>query len=333
MSRAAILSFSARGGETARRIADCLQGDYEVECHTPKGNLKPLTAELFPAVEALIFVGACGIAVRAIAPHLVHKAVDPAVLVADERGDFVISLISGHIGGANDLARQVAAALGGTPVITTATDVNRRFSADAWAARQGLVIESLAAAKRFSAEILKRDLPLASDFPVEGALPAGLVFGNAGDCGLAISCRALRPFAETLLLIPRKLRLGIGCKRGTPPAKIAAAVDAGLAGAGLCPQAVAGLASIDVKRDEVGLAEYAGAKRLPLEFFSAAELNAVPGEFTASEFVKRTVGVDNVCERAALRAAGDGAELIVKKTSLDGVTVAVAREKWSVSFE
>ena len=126
MSRAAILSFSERGGETASRVAAALAADYAVERYAPKGNLRPLTAQLFPEVEALVFVGACGIAVRAIAPHLVNKAVDPAVLVIDEHGGFVISLLSGHIGGANALACRVAGAIGATPVITTATDVNRR---------------------------------------------------------------------------------------------------------------------------------------------------------------------------------------------------------------
>ena len=333
MSRAAILSFSARGADTAARVAAALAEDYAVETHAPRGNLKELTASLFPQVEALVFVGACGIAVRAIAPHLVSKTVDPAVLVIDEKGQFVISLLSGHIGGANDLARRLAQALGATPVITTATDVNRRFSADAWAARQGLAIDSMDAAKRFSAEILKRDLPLFSDFPVEGKLPSGVVMGEGGDCGLAISCRDVHPFNATLLLIPRLLHVGVGCKRGTAAESIDAAVRAALEGAGLRLEAIKRVTSIDVKKDEEGLRAWADGKSLPLAFFSADELNAVPGEFTASAFVLKTVGVDNVCERAAMASAGEGARLIVKKTSLNGVTVAAALEKWSVCFE
>ena len=333
MSRAAVLSFSARGADTARNIADALSAGYAVETHAPKGNLKALTAALFPEVDALVFVGACGIAVRAIAPHLVDKTVDPAVLVVDEKGQFVISLLSGHIGGANDLARQLAKLLGATPVVTTATDVSRRFSADAWAARRGLLIEDMDAAKRFSAEILKRDLPLFSDFPIEGNLPGGVIPGDAGDCGLAIACRDIHPFDTTLLLMPRLLHVGVGCRRGADAEAIGAAVRAALDGASLRREAVKAAASIDVKKDEIGLLAWAESGGLPVSFYSAAELNAVPGEFTASAFVLKTVGVDNVCERAALRSAGEGASLIVKKTSLNGVTVAVAREKWSVRFE
>ena len=332
MSRAAILSFSEGGAETARRVAEALPEGWECSLHSPKGNLKPLTAELFPVSDALIFVGACGIAVRAVAPLVASKVSDPAVLVVDERAQFVISLLSGHIGGANDLTRALAEALGAAPVITTATDVRGRFSADAWAARNGLYIADMDAAKRFSAEILRRDLPVLCDYPLENALPAGLVPGGEGDVGLAISCRRVSPFGTTLNLVPRLLWLGIGCKRGIAAEAIDEAVSAALEAAGLWPQAVKGAASIDVKRDEAGLRAFAEAKGLALRFYSADELNALQGEFTASEFVRATVGVDNVCERSALRAAGEGAEIIVRKTSRGGVTVAVAQEKWSVRF-
>ena len=333
MTRAAIFSFSARGAALAERIAEFFEarGD-RAALYAPKGNLGALTQEAFAASDALIYVGACGIAVRAVAPHLVSKTTDPAVLVVDDRGQFVISLLSGHIGGANELARGLADHLGAMPVVTTATDVNRRFSADDWAARHGLIISDMGAAKRFSAGILTADMPFVSDFPIEGALPAGLRPGADGPCGLFISCRVDTPFPDTLTLTPRILHLGIGCKRGVSADQVARAVDAALAGARLNPGAVVAVASIDRKSDEAGLLAFAASRGLPIRFYSADELNALPGEFTASDFVRQTVGVDCVCERAAVRDAMDGARLIVKKTSLDGVTVAVAQEKWSVRF-
>ena len=333
MSRAALLSFSARGALTAERIAQGLGDGWNCELYAPKGNLKQLTAELFPEVDALVFVGACGIAVRAIAPHLVSKLSDPAVLVVDERGEHAISLLSGHIGGANQLARRVAQITGGEAVITTATDVNRRFAADEWAARHGIYIEDMGAAKRFSADILGRDLPLKCDFAIEGELPPGLYAGDTGERGLAITCGLSRPFGDTLRLVPRALHVGLGCRRGISAEAIAEAVDSAFAANELCAKGVRALASIDIKRGEAGLLAYAEARCLPLEFYTAEELNAVPGEFTASQFVKQTTGVDNVCERAAARSAGEGARVIVKKTSLNGVTVAVALADWRVSFE
>ena len=333
MKRAAILCFTDRGQATAERIRAALQGDWELSLHRPRGGERSVVETLFTSVDALIFVGACGIAVRSIAPFVRSKTTDPAVIVVDELGRQAISLLSRHIGGANALTRRIAADVGAIPVITTATDLSRRFAADEWAARNGLIIGSMKAAKDFAVEIVKRDLPLYSDFPIEGAPSGGLYPGENGDCGLAISCRSIAPFEKTLLLVPRILHLGVGCKRNTPAENIRRAVQAVLESANLSPRAIASVASIDVKRDEAGLIEYCASANLPVTFYSAEELRALPGNFSASNFVQNTVGVDNVCERAAMRAAGEGATRIVNKTCLDGVTVAIAQEKWSACFE
>lgn len=333
MKRAAVFSFSARGAAMAARVAEALGEAWSVEQRSPRGDLMREAAECFQCADALIFVGACGIAVRAVGPLLVSKASDPAVVALDECGRHVIPLVSGHIGGANELAQRIAARIGGEAVVTTATDVNGRFSVDAWAARQGLWISDLASAKRFSAEILKRDLPLCSDFPVEGALPSGVYAGDSGDCGAALSCRELRPFAQTLLLVPRILHLGIGCRRGATAGTVRAAIQTVLAEHALRPEALRRAASIDLKSDEAGLLACCAELNLPLNFYAADELRAVPGEFTASAFVCRTVGVDNVCERSAMRSAGRDARLLVRKRCIGGVTVAVAQEDWRVSFE
>ncbi len=331
--RAAVLSFSERGAQTAKRVAEALGGEYEIRLYAPRGNLSELTGELFRSEDALIFVGACGIAVRAIAPYVADKTSDPAVLVLDELALHVISLLSGHIGGANALCWKLAAALESDAVVTTATDVNRRFSVDAWAARQGLKISSMKTAKLYSSAILRRDLPLYTDLPIEGELPPGVYYGDTGAVGAAVSCRDIAPFKNTLLLVPPALYIGIGCKRDTPRERIAEAVDGVFSANALRPEAAAGLASIDVKSDEAGLLAYASERGVPIRFFTAEELRAVPGEFSASAFVAGTVGVDNVCERSAVAAAGAGARLIVKKTANNGVTVAVALADRRICFE
>ena len=333
MKTAGVLSFSDRGAETAALVSKALEGEYDVRLCAPRGDLRKVTEELFHSCDALIFVGACGIAVRAVAPFIVAKTSDPAVIVMDELGRHVISLLSGHIGGANALCWKLAAALDGEAVITTATDVNRRFSVDAWAAGQGLIIESMPLAKRFSAQILKRDLPFCSDLPADGAMPNGIYYAQTGDLGAAVTYKDERPYDKTLRLIAPVLYVGIGCKRDTPEERIAKAVEDVFTANHLLPEAAAGFASIDVKSDEAELLAYVKKREKEIVFFSAEELRAVKGEFTASSFVAGTVGVDNVCERSAVRAAGEGAQLIVRKTSQNGVTVAVARQNRRITFE
>ena len=214
-------------------------------------------------------------------------------------------------------------------VVTTATDVNGRFAVDAWAAERGLHIGSMALAKRVSAEILVRDIPFWSDAKKPDRLAEGLVWAEGGELGICVSVHGLRPFDDTLLLVPRALQLGIGCRRGTPPEAVEAAIQRTLSAHNLRMEAVKGVASIDVKADEAGLLECCRRCGWPITFYSAEQLSAVPGSFSASEFVRNTVGVDNVCERAAAAAGGN---LIVGKTALNGVTVAVAEMKWGIEF-
>lgn len=337
---AALFAYSRRGCATARRVMEAL-GGYTVQAYTmerfEETGFSPIRrpardfyGPIFADVQAMIFVSSVGLAVREIAPHLKSKATDPAVLVLDELGQYVIPVLSGHIGGANELAKELAVSLGAQAVITTATDINGRFSVDAWAAKNGCAITSLPVAKAVSAAVLEGDVPLTCDFPVVTDLPRGIVSGAAGALGVYIGVYEKTPFARTLRLIPRIVHLGIGCRKGTGEEAIRAAVDAALAEHGVDKRAVKCAASIDLKAQEAGLLAYCRAEGLPIEFYTAEELRAVRGEFTPSEFVKSVTGVDNVCERAALRNAET---LLIKKTARDGVTVAAAAEHWEVRFE
>lgn len=336
-----LFAFTDQGLEMARRIARLLEEDGERmavyvperlaggACLPIEGGLKDFTGTLFDR-DALIFVGACGIAVRAIAPHVASKRSDPAVLCMDERAQFVIPILSGHIGGANRLARRLSALLGATAVLTTATDVNGRFAVDAWAAEHDLVITDMNLMKRVSATILVRDIPFYSDKTDRSlSLPSGLLWGDSGDLGVCVSVRDLKPFDRTLLLAPKALRLGIGCRRGAAEAEIDAAVKHVLTENLLRVEAVKEVATIDIKAGESGLNACCRAHSWPLEVYSADELRRVPGEFTGSEFVERIVGVDNVCERAAAAAGGT---ILVPKTVVGGVTVAVAELEWGIDF-
>ena len=333
MKKAAIFSFSLRGEVLADRMAAVLANEYEVRLLQPKGDLTVQTGSVFHECDLLIFVGACGIAVRAIAPYVVSKMSDPAVLVTDEQGMHVISLLSGHIGGANDLTLRIAAAIGADPVITTATDVNGRFAVDAWAEKNGLIIEDMDIAKAFSVAILQRDVAFTSELPVEGKLPPGIRLSLTGDIGAAVSFRRISPFGTTLLLIPRVLHLGIGCRRGVSAKEIEDKVMWILNEYWIDWRSIASVSSIDLKKDEPGLQEFAYRWNIPSYFYTAEQLQQAPGTYTASEFVQDTVGVDNVCERAAVLSAGAGGRIIISKVAGDGITVAIAMEDRRLTFE
>lgn len=333
---AAIFCYSGAGIQTAKRVSRALH-DMDVSLYTPARLEEPgflpidksVYALEFSRKDALIFVGACGIAVREIAPYVRDKKTDPAVLVLDERARHVIPLLSGHIGGANRLAARLADALGAEAVITTATDVNGKFAVDEFAARAGCAISDMQLAKAFAAGILERDLPLCSAFPIVSPLPGGVYEADSGYLGVYIGCDVQDPFQKTLRLIPRKLRVGLGCRRGISKEAVEMAVRRVFAENRLDLRAISGIFSIDLKKDEPGLLQACRENGWEASFYPAQTLQAVPGEFTASSFVASITGVDNVCERAAMLGAE---RLLVSKTAMDGVTVAVALMHWEVHF-
>lgn len=341
--RVKLIAFTSRGCRLALRIAAGLGEGCEVHSKTSGDatgtipvaeSLTAWTAAAMAAADALVFVGAVGVAVRAIAPSVKDKETDPAVVCIDDNGRFAVSLLSGHVGGANRLTARIAAIVGATPVITTATDVNGRFAVDAFAAENGMAYRDRRTAKAVSAGLLEgRTVRLSSAFPVRGSLPAGIVPGDAGDLGILVSSedRPRLPFADTLQLIPRHHVVGIGCRRGTGREALETMLRETLDAAGIAIESVRALASIDVKADEPAILALAGDLGVPALFHSAEELEAVVGDFAESAFVRETVGTGCVCERAAVRAAADG-ELVVRKRAAGGITVAVAREGFALDL-
>lgn len=338
IKKAAIIAYTSEGCLTARRVKallpDCETQIFSTEKHASDG-VRTIPAEsgfmrsLFETCDALVFVCAAGIAVRKIAPYVKDKKTDPAVIVIDEKGKYVISLLSGHIGGANRLAAKLAAGLGAQAVITTATDINGRFSVDEWASEHGLIIDDMKMAKKISAEILEHDISVECDFPVNGSLAAGLTTERT-ETGIYIGYYDKKPFKNTLRLITRGLSVGIGCRRGASRDAIKSAVEEVFGERGLDMRAISHIASIDLKSQEKGLLDFCEEIGVTPEFYSAEALAAVAGSTSSSDFVKSVTGVDNVCERAAL-CVGD--ELIVPKTASGGVTIAVAAVITEVCFE
>lgn len=330
-----IISFTDNGAKIAQKIVDLMPNDKieiyrrSIDASLDGTSLKRMVQQAMVDCKLIIFVGATGIAVRAIAPYLQGKAYDPAVLVIDEQGKFVISLLSGHLGNANDLAKMIANKLNALPVITTATDARSVFAVDTWAKNNKCTVIEPDRIKYISGALLKgENIGLKSEF--SGVRPINMV--NFAENGFTIALNANEnPFKNTLHLIPKILHIGIGCRKDTPLDNISQAIKITLDKYNIDIRAICSIASIDIKQNEAGILAFCRQNNLPFKTFTAHELNNLDGEFTKSEFVKKTVNVDNVCERSAVLSAKNH-DLICKKLSYNGVTVAIAKEKWEMKF-
>ena len=322
-----LIAFTDRGKALADTLAAALGGEA-VRCGEPLG-IREWTDLHFQTGNSLIFVGAVGIAVRAIAPHVQDKATDPAVVVVDERGRFAVPVLSGHLGGANDLARTVGRACGAVPVLTTATDVNGVFAVDEWAKRQNCSIPNAGKIKRVSGLLLSGGtVRVRSAWPIEGDPPAGVVLVDGKDYDVRLDI--LTRGKDVLRLVPRIAVLGVGCRRGTPQDAIETALTAMLDKSSLHKQAICAVATIDLKKDEPGLLAFCRGHNWPLYTYGTAQLQKASGNFTASAFVERVTGVDNVCERSAVLAAGG--PILWKKAAGNGVTMAVALKPYQPAW-
>lgn len=349
--RIQIISFTPGGMELSLRIREGLGQVHNIHCsskckkvdhqageegiHLVEESLQQWTGEVFSQTDALIFVGAAGIAVRAIAPFVQDKLTDPAVLVCDEAGQFVIPILSGHYGGANELAQQVANVLHATSVITTATDVRNCWAVDVFAKRNGLRICNREGIAVVSEKLLAGEtLRLQSEKKIAGEIPSGVScveedFSDSVDVWISIRQREEN---TTLLLCPPRVWIGMGCKKGKSLEELMAFLEEVLMEENIAREAIAGIASIDVKKEEPGLLQLANSLQVDFVTYSAEDLNHQKGDFSKSDFVCEKVGVDNVCERAAVAAAGPGAALIVKKRSKNGMTLAIAVAEYLLCF-
>ena len=308
--RLSVISFTKKGNELAKETFTGWQEEdvqiFQMHEDLHSGELLNWTKEQFRVGCALVWIGACGIAVRAIAPCVQDKLSDSPVVCMDEGGQFVIPILSGHAGGANALAKRIAEKIGAIPVITTATDVNDTFAVDLFALQNDLAIQNREGIARISAKVLQHEM-------VDIVISPDLTELSHG----------------VLRLKPREYIIGIGCRQETSYQKLDTWIQKKLGELRLQNTDILALASIDLKKQEECLIRWSNSHRVPFVTYTAEELQAVEGIFSSSDFVKERTGVDNVCERAAMNAAGEAGELILKKQAEDGMTIAVARKKWT----
>lgn len=343
----AIVAITSGGAQLARHLGAKLpeasvflpekyrSGD---ECDYFDKPLAVWLPGLFREAEQLVCIMATGIVVRILGRELKGKDQDPAVVVMDEAGQFAISLLSGHLGGANDLARRLATACGATPVITTATDVNQLPAWDQVARDAGLVVDPVAHLKTLNSLLLEgrriglvdRRKRVSGKYTSVKGVTLYDSFASASRSsadGLVFVTHRFLPHLhnqpEMLALRPRDLVVGIGCNRDTTAAEIEQAVRSKLKQSFLAFDSIACIASIDAKQDEVGLLEFARQNRLPLKFYPAEDLNRVEIPSPVSLHAQKAVGAKGVCEPAALLASGMG-EMLIRKQKVGNLTVAVA---------
>ena len=380
----AIISFTENGIKLSKTVSKSLSGRKvtlytkcsrytaeDLKVQRVKESLQVWTAQRMAEGDALLFIGACGIAVRAIAPNLTDKMHDVPVLVMDEEGQYVIPILSGHVGGANELARELADLIDARPVITTATDVQKKFAVDLFAKRNHLEIMNKDGIAKVSAKALAGEqLTIAvraqniecyhpkfcevceEDFTeAENQLlrEASMHKQDQEVCGVELPLR-LVPYVKNqqidivvsempdnknalIWLRPKRYVVGMGCRKNKASEELLAFYQETLEQAMVEPGEVYALASIDKKKDEPGLLAISERMRIPFFTYTAEELNRVGACVHSSEFVKAQVGVDNVCERAAFAGCGVSGWLIYEKHAFDGMTIAIAERNWSVILD
>lgn len=380
----AIISFTENGIKLSQTVAKSLSrrkvtlytkcSRYTAEdlkVQRVKESLQVWTAQRMAEGDALLFIGACGIAVRAIAPNLTNKLHDVPVLVMDEEGQYVIPILSGHVGGANELARELADLIDARPVITTATDVQKKFAVDLFAKRNHLEImnkdgiakvstralagEQLTIAVRVQniefchpkfCEVREEDFTEAEnqllreasmhkqDQEACGVEPPLRLVPYVKDQPVDIVVSEMQDNKNALIwLRPKRYVVGMGCRKNKASEELLAFYQETLEQAMVEPGEVYALASIDKKKDEPGLLAISERMRIPFFTYTAEELNRVGACVHSSEFVKAQVGVDNVCERAAFAGCGVSGWLIYEKHAFDGMTIAIAERNWSVILD
>ena len=365
----ALVSLTDRGMATARRIAEGLSSTVvhefyihekafgsnkdhrEGQRHTQQQlhvfrRLADIVPRLWQEHSVLIFVMATGIVVRQIASLIEGKDRDPAVLVLDEEGKFIIPLLSGHLGGANAWADYFACQFGAQAVITTATDVRGLVAPDEYARRYGWKVEPLDHLPAVNRLFLEQGcLNIWTSYPVNPE-DAWVNDGHYQFLSAQEKDKAnviISPFQDPITkydliyLVPPILSVGVGCRRGVSAEQILDGITSAVQQIGASLKAVSGIYSIDLKQDEVGLIEAAKYLRVPFQTFPAVKLQAVieKEQLSRSKFVNEKIGVDGVCEAASLLGTQRG-RLILPKFKGRGVTVAISMENslsWASGLE
>ena len=323
----ALFAISKGGKELAEKLAVSL----DAEVIAAEDGIQQAMAEQWNQVRGLICIMSTGIVVRSIAPRITDKKSDPAVVVLDQRGKHVISLLSGHLGGGNELARIVAELTGGEAVITTASDTLNLTPLDLWAKSQGLYAARKDMTRASAILVNKGKLALYSEVIVE-SLPQGLyTSSDKHHYDIIISPRKI---PGRIVFHPQNIVIGIGCNRNAPAREFEDALRELLHNLQISPSAIRNLASIDLKNDETGLLEFAENNNWSIDFFNRTEINKVSNVEVSSAAMK-AVGAIGVAEPCALLSAAEQQtpQLFSRKRKWKNITMAMAQAPFTLSAQ
>lgn len=360
-----IIAFTDNGCLLGLKLKEMMKcsASFTYGCGENKVSGRQWVAEKFDVSDLLVIIGSTGIAVRLIAKYVDSKKKDPAVLVIDDRGINCISLLSGHIGGANDYCRWIAELISANAVITTATDINNCFSIDTWASKHNCSVINIDRIKNVSSKSLRKE-GIGMAFNSEELVKYFKQDSDLDDANLFYMNDAMIRHAELdvyvsykkssrndlLKICPKVISLGIGCRKNTTYEDLRFLFDECLNKLNIYEEAVYCISTIDIKKDEAAILKLVENLRCDFHVFTADELNEVSGSYTESEFVRKITGCASVSERSAVRGLFeipmnsekvskihdfdiasekiikkyDDTNIILRKTARNGVTVSLA---------
>jgi len=323
----AVITFTKKGDQIAEILALSLDIDLYSKKNGSSFNFLEVSKKVMENYKGIIFVGSTGISVRAIAPYLKSKEVDPAVIVIDNSCNYVISLLSGHLGGANKLTLEISSILEAQPIITTATDNLGITSPDMVAKDNGLIISDMKKAKDIASLLIERKK--IGFFDEKGIIktPTGYSSNLEGICGLLcissserIDTKLVANVIPTLKLIRKNIVLGIGCRKNFPSEKMKQIVLMMLKEYNIDIRAIKHVTTISIKKDEVAIRTLVNHIKCKLKIFTIEDIRPIQHKFCGSDFVEKTIGVCAVCEPCVELS---GATIIKNKMKLDGMTLCI----------
>lgn len=330
----ACLSFTDKGkslGDKLQSISTLKYTIHHYENNQIEGGIKNLLNYAWKEYDGIVFISATGIAVRMISQYIQDKTIDPSIIVVDDMGGFAISLLSGHIGGANDLAIWIANELGSLPVITTATDNRNIESIDMFAKKNGYYMEDMESITKITSMMVNgktvgiyteenliinyENIIVVKDLDKLDSKIEGLII---------VSSRIIKKLnVPHTFLRPKNINIGIGCRKGVETERIIKAIENTFKTTNLSINSIKAIGTVVVKKDEKGIIQAANYFKCPMEIFSIEAIKEVEDKFEKSQFVKDTIGVYSVSEPSAYLLGG---ELILLKSKYNGITISIAKE-------